>query len=115
MKGRDFFIGALLGAFLVILLTSHNKGNTPQASARVSTQSTRHPASAKPTRRSASVRPGRHSASARPATGGSSQGTSSGDWLIAIASVIAIVSSVVAVTITVRAGPRTEDMTGASG
>jgi len=103
MKGRDVFIGALLGAFLVILLTSHNKGNTPQASARVSAQPTqpaRHPASAKP---------------ARPATGGSSQGTSSGDWLIAITSVIAIVSSVAAVTITVRAGPRTEDMTGASG
>jgi len=112
MKGRDVFIGALLGAFLVILLTSHNKGNTPQASARVSAQPTqpaRHPALAKPARHPALAKP------ARPTTGGSSRGTSSGDWLIAITSVIAIVSSVAAVTITVRAGLRTEDMTGASG
>ena len=134
MKGRDVFIGALLGAFLVILATSHPKGNLPQASSHASARPTSHPASARPTRHSASARPKRHPATARPtphasvpatakgtsprahstpsATSGHAGGASSGDWLIAIASVIAIASSAAAVTITVR-GTRPAKMTSA--
>jgi hypothetical protein len=125
MKSRDVLIGAFLGGLLVILIVDHDNGKSAQHQAAASASAGHHRASASPSAHRSrhhlqqtahpqkTGRPGAHGAPTGPSpaphvsphvTAAGSSGSSGAGWLIGIGSVIAIVFSAAAVTITVRAG-----------